>query len=83
MKPAPEKTGPGVYLLASEKLEAAPQETAVYEDALYAAKTAKKAGFYTIGVYDKCAVENWEALKALSDETIRDWKEPVNQYNNK
>ena len=77
------KDRPGVYLLASEKLEAAPQESAVYEDALYAAKTAKKAGFYTIGVYDKCAAENWEALKALSDETIRDWKEPVNQYNNK
>lgn len=77
------KDRPEVYLLASEKLEAAPRETAVYEDALYAAKTAKKAGFYTVGVYDKCAAENWEALKSLSDEAIRDWKDPVNQFNNK
>lgn len=72
------KDRPEVFLLASERLGAIPRETAVYEDALYAAKTAKKAGFYTVGVYDKCAAENWEALKALSDETIRDWREPVN-----
>ena len=38
-----------------EALHAAPAETLVFEDSLYALKTAKAAGFYTIGVYDATA----------------------------
>lgn len=67
------KDRPWVYKTAALRLGASPGETAVYEDALYAAKTAKEAGFYTVGVYDNCAAKNWEALKALSDEIIQDW----------
>ena len=39
------KHEPTIYLLAAEALHAAPAETLVFEDSLYALKTAKAAGF--------------------------------------
>lgn len=68
------KDRPDVYLAAAERLGADPGETAVYEDAFYAARTAKKAGFYVIGVYDDSAAARWKELEALADETILDWR---------
>lgn len=69
------KDRPDIYYAASEKLGCEPAQAAVYEDALYAADTAKRAGFYVIGVYDKHAERHWSRLKALADETIFDFKE--------
>ncbi|MCH5203747.1 MAG: HAD hydrolase-like protein [Oscillospiraceae bacterium] len=43
-----DKSTPNVFLSVSE----APHETLVFEDALYAVKTAKAAGFVTCAVYD-------------------------------
>ena len=70
-----EKTSPLVFEEAAARLNAWPEETAVYEDALYAAETAKRAGFYVVGVYDVNAAKHWEALRLLSDEVISDWQE--------
>jgi beta-phosphoglucomutase-like phosphatase (HAD superfamily) len=47
-----------------------PAETAVYEDAFYAISTARKAGFYVVGVYDESANEYWKEIESLADETI-------------
>lgn len=68
------KNRPDVYLEAAKCLGALPQETAVFEDALYAAATAKEAGFYTIAVRDDSNQPHWETLTALADETILDWQ---------
>ena len=68
------KTRPDVYLEAARRLGSAPGETAVFEDALYAARTAKKAGFYTVGVPEAAYAQDWPALAALADETILDWR---------
>ena len=68
------KSRPDIYFLAAEKLGAKPEETAVYEDALYAAVTAKKAGFYVVGVYDESASQEWKELAELADEVIEDWE---------
>ena len=65
------KEKPDAYFAAAKQLGASPADTAVYEDALYAAVTAKKAGFYVIGVYDESAEKYWNKLTALADETIR------------
>lgn len=67
------KTRPDVYLEAAKRLGAKPGEIAVYEDALYAAKTAKDAGFYTVAVRDDSNQSHWETLTALADEVILDW----------
>ena len=64
------KTKPDIYLRACEKLGSVPAETAVYEDALYAAKTVKKAGFYLVGVYEKNQKAMWETLSSIADETM-------------
>ena len=68
------KTGPDVYLEAARRLGSAPAETAVFEDALYAARTAREAGFYTVGVGETAYAPDWPALSALADETIEDWR---------
>lgn len=65
------KNRPDVYLESARRLGSDPGETAVYEDALYAAETAKKAGFYVVGVYDSGSAGHWEKMERLSDETIR------------
>lgn len=64
------KTRPDIYLEAAEKFGSRPAETAVYEDALYAATTAKKADFYLVAVYDQWEKGNWAKMEALADETI-------------
>lgn len=68
------KDRPDVFREAARLLGTVPAETAVYEDALFAARTAKEAGFYTVGVYDDAGAARWEELTDLADETIRDWR---------
>ena len=71
------KTSPLVYHEAAKRLQANPNEIAVYEDALYAVKTAKNAGYYVIGVYDEGAAKNWEAVTKIADEVIVNWEEQL------
>ena len=56
------KDRPDVYLLAAERLGAAPAETAVFEDALYAARAAREAGFYVVGVPEPAYAADWPCL---------------------
>ena len=67
------KNRPDVYWEAAKRLGAQPAEIAVYEDALYAANTAKQASFYTVAVRDDSNQTHWETLTALADEVILDW----------
>ncbi len=69
------KDDPEIYLTACAKFGSSPEETAVFEDAPYALETAKKAGFYTVAVYDDGEKNNWEKAKATADESIRDWSQ--------
>lgn len=62
-----------VYFEAAKRLQAKPCDTAVYEDAIYAASTAKKAGFYVIGVYDDSAKLRWKDIEVLADEVIKEF----------
>lgn len=68
------KDRPDVFLEAARRLEAVPADIAVYEDAIYAVRTAKAAGFYVVGVYDDASAANWAELNTLCDATIRDWR---------
>ena len=67
------KGSPLVYQAAAQRLGAAPAEIAVYEDALYAVRTASNAGFYVVGVYDESA--DWEAIGKIADEIIINWED--------
>lgn len=57
------KREPDIYHAAARCLGTAPEETWVFEDALYAAKTAKAAGYRTFGVYDKQSENDTEEMK--------------------
>lgn len=59
-----------IYLEAVRRFGCDVSDAAVFEDALYAAQTAARAGFYVVGVYDENASEDWERLKALAHETL-------------
>jgi len=65
------KNSPAVYLAAAERMGAPAKDIAVFEDAWFALETAKKAGFYVVGVYDESASEYWEKICRMADETIR------------
>lgn len=68
------KTEPKVYDVVLEKLGTEKQSTWVFEDALYAAKTAKKAGYNVVGIYDKSELCQ-EELKNLVDIYIHNYNE--------
>ena len=49
-----------------------PRQVAVFEDALYSASTAKKAGFYLVGMYDKTE-KNTDKLEEIADQYVTDY----------
>ena len=61
------KDEPKIFELALEKLGTKRDETYIFEDALYAMKTAKKAGFPVCAVYDSAAKEHEQKIKEISD----------------
>ena len=63
------KEFPDLYLAGAECLHAKPEEIVVFEDALYAAKTAKRAGFYTFGIYEPMQDAEWAAMQTVCDRT--------------
>jgi len=67
------KKNPDIFVRAAGFLDTEAGETLVVEDALYAMKTAKKAGFVVAGVYDKAAEDQQDSIKALCDYY---WKNP-------
>lgn len=69
------KDNPEIFLLCAKKMNKNPQEVFVFEDALHAIKTAKSAGFVTVGVYDKWAENETEAIKSMCHYYINDFSE--------
>ena len=74
------KEFPDVFEEALRRLDTPRAETWVFEDSLYAAKTAKAAGFPVAAVYDPTSAKDRAALEALADqylETFADWRDPA------
>lgn len=68
------KTEPKVYDIVFEKLGTDKETTWIFEDALYAATTAKKNGYNVVGIYDK-SEEKTDELKQLVDVYIHNYSE--------
>lgn len=68
------KTDPKVYDVVREALGTDKQTTWVFEDALYAAKTAKANGYKLVGIYDPTEPDTAE-LEKLSDIYIHNYSE--------
>lgn len=70
-----EKDCPDIFLHCMEQLGAkSPQEVVVFEDALYAATTAKNAGFYLVGIMDKTELKQ-DKLQRTVDQYITDYSQ--------
>ena len=69
------KNEPAIYLEAARRLGTEPADTAVFEDAVYAAKTARDAGFPVIGIRDDTARTEWPELERICDRTADGWAE--------
>lgn len=71
------KHDPKIFLEACQLLGTRPEETWVFEDGLYAMKTAVKAGFPVVGVYDEASRADWEKIQQTAVMTVRN----LSQYN--
>ncbi|MBQ8134639.1 MAG: HAD family phosphatase [Clostridia bacterium] len=72
-----DKHSPEVYFEALKRIAADQDSVAVAEDALYAACTAKEAGFFVIGVKDDSMESDWEKMLEISDVCIHSAKELI------
>ena len=61
------KSRPDIYIRAAKFLGTEIANTVVFEDALYAVKTAKSAGFPVVGVHDLAAEDHQGEIKDLCD----------------
>ncbi|NHM13991.1 HAD family hydrolase [Xiamenia xianingshaonis] len=64
------KREPDIYQEAARRLGAAPAEVAVYEDALYAVRSAAQAGCFVVGVRDCDNGRTWDDIVEAADETV-------------
>ncbi len=68
------KENPDIYLRAAERLGADISECAVFEDAEYSARTAKRAGFCVVGIIDEVTSTEGDVRK-FADIAVSDWRE--------
>ena len=61
------KENPEIFLQANERLKTPKDETYVFEDALFAIRTAKNAGFKVVAVSDESSKQCAEEIRALAD----------------
>ena len=71
---AGKKDSPEIYERAMRRLRGNKKDTVIFEDALHAIQTAKKAGFRVCGVYDPSAEADQEEIQSLSDYYIRSFE---------
>ena len=71
-----ERLGIRHYFSALKHFGTTKEETCIFEDALFALKTAKADGFTTVGVYDRHENRQNE-LQSLADYYIRDFADSI------
>ena len=71
------KDKPDIYLEAARRMGGTPQNTLVFEDVIFAVRTAKNAGFDVVAIYDVCSKADQEAIKELASCYITTWEDPA------
>ena len=68
------KSRPEVFYECLDRLGGKdPATCAVCEDAVYAARTAHKAGFYVVGIQDAASAADAPEMRTLCDQFLPDW----------
>ncbi|MDO5690327.1 MAG: HAD family phosphatase [Tissierellia bacterium] len=65
-----QKNDPAFLRMAMEKLGLTPENTYVFDDALYALEIAKDLGMNTVGIYDATSGADDEHIRAIADHYI-------------
>ncbi len=74
------KGSPAVYYACGDRFgNIKAEDIAVFEDAIFAGRTAKIANFYLVGIYDEISSDTWNELSEISDEIITDWNESAHK----
>ncbi|HBX24878.1 MAG TPA: HAD family hydrolase [Firmicutes bacterium] len=68
-----DKSSPLIYLNIASSFDLVPSECLVFEDLLIGIKTAKEAGFITIGVEDECSLDKKKEIKNIASCYIKDF----------
>ena len=69
------KHDPEIYHAAASHIGTAPDETLVFEDSLYALRTAAQAGFHAVGVYDANGETDQKGMKETAEIYIKSLEE--------
>lgn len=64
------KANPEIYSVAAKMLGSSAQQTLVFEDAPEAIKSASKAGFFTVGIFDQCTHSNSDICSARKNSRL-------------
>ncbi len=69
------KESPLIFHKSAEMLGLDKDEIIVFEDSVHAAESASKAGFYTIGIYDRHYEDEFRLLEGIADITVKSFEE--------
>jgi HAD superfamily hydrolase (TIGR01509 family) len=69
------KDYPDIYLLAASRLNVMPEQCMVFEDVLKGVASAKNAGMYAVGVYDKYSSDDIVTIRSVADRFIQSFCE--------
>ncbi|MCL2126202.1 MAG: HAD family hydrolase [Oscillospiraceae bacterium] len=67
------KRSPDIYIRAADFMCSSIDETLVFEDALYAIVSAKRAGFTVVAVYDEDADDQKDEIMSYCDYYLHTW----------
>ncbi len=59
-----------LFIKLAEKMQAKPEDCVVVDDSVNAIKTAKSAGFQTVGIYEPMVKNSWDEMLTVADKTI-------------
>ncbi len=65
-----DKRTPGIYKNICDKYNIPPENTTVYEDTIFAVRSAKGAGCHVIAVYDENSAVYWDEIQQTADEVF-------------
>ncbi len=74
------KTSPKIYFDSVSKLGSSPENVVIFEDAFHCVMTAKKAGFYVVGVDDLSTRDVSPKVKEMCDCYITSYEDVLNKY---
>lgn len=74
------KSFPDVFLLCGEKLGVSPGQCAVFEDNLTALRSAKAAGMFAVGVFDRSSEGFFAQIREEADAFIHDFSEAMRAF---